>query len=209
MTLAFIISTVIAGILFFLWLSGRDRLEEAENKVAQLSIRIDDIRNGDASNIGRRRQTTLTPVLICDVIRNNGFIPLQSEDKEWIPFKWQGEVYFISTSSLPYIQFYKGFSYKDGNDIELLKKSAEMTMEEIRFGRITFSEEVDVMAFRIFTVEKSVEHFTDSFMDYMKMLENMISCHRQFYHQFIQEEKITRSNDGKVPDPDKKHKIVS
>lgn len=197
MTLAFIIAAVIAGILFFLWISERDKLKENEGKLHQLT------------SSGYAHQTLLTPELMQDVVRRNGFIPLQSEDKEWIPFKWQGEVYFISTNSLPCIQFYKGFSYKDDNDIELLKKSAEMTMEELWYGRITFSEEEDVMAFRTFAVEKSVEHFTDSFMDYMKMLENMISCHRHFYQQLVQEENTIRLNESKLPNLDKKHGTVS
>ena len=93
------------------------------------------------------------PELVNDVIRNNGFIPLPSNDSEWIPFKWQGEVFFVSTNSLPGIQFYKGFSYKDDDNQDILKKAAEMTMDELWYGRITFSEEDDVMAFRVFALE--------------------------------------------------------
>ena len=89
MTLAFIIAAVIAGILFFLWISERDKLKENEGKLYQLA------------SSGYAHQTLLTPELMQEVVHRNGFIPLQSEDKEWIPFKWQGEVYFISTNSLP------------------------------------------------------------------------------------------------------------
>lgn len=208
MILAFIISTVIAGILFFLWLSGRDRLEEAENKVAQLSIRIDDIRNREASNIGRRTQTPLTPELIRDVIRSNGFIPLPSDDPEWIPFKWQGEVYFVSSNSLPGIQFYKGFSYKDGEHQDLLKKAAEMAKDEIWYGHINFTED-EVMSFRIFAIEKSLEHFTESFMDYMRMLENLIDCHRHFYQQMLNERETFKLNEQKIIEFNKKQETVS
>ena len=208
MTLAFIISTVIAGILFFLWLSGRDRLEEAENKVAQLSIRIDDIRNREASNTGRRTQTPLTPELIRDVIRSNGFIPLPSDDPEWIPFKWQGEVYFVSSNSLPGIQFYKGFSYKEDQHQNLLKRAAERAIEEIWYGYINFTED-DVMSFRIFAIEKSLEHFTDSFMDYMRMLENLIDCHRHFYQQMLNERETFKLNEQKIIEFKKKQETVS
>ena len=45
MTLAFIISAVIAGILFLLWASGREKLIESEGKIAQLKNRIEELAN--------------------------------------------------------------------------------------------------------------------------------------------------------------------
>ncbi|MBQ7812072.1 MAG: hypothetical protein IJZ70_06665 [Bacteroidales bacterium] len=186
MTLAFIIAAVIAGILFLLWESGREKLIESEGKISQLKNRIDELAN-DPSRAVYGRQTLLTPELMHDVVRNNGFYPFQKE--EWISFKWQGEQYFISANTLPGIQFYKGFSYGSDTDLELLKKSAEEAMEETWYGRITFSEEYSTIAFRVFAVEKSVEHFTDSFMDYMKMLDHLIECHRYFYQKNVDEKK--------------------
>ena len=208
MTLAFIVAAVIAGILLFLWLSGRDQLNESESKIRQLNSQVE-AAQVRALNSVCTTQTRLTPELVNDVIRNNGFIPLPSNDSKWIPFKWQGEVFFISTNSLPGIQFYKGFSFKDDDNQDILKKAAEMTMNELWYGRITFSEEDDVMAFRVFTVEKSVEHFTETFMDYMRMLENMLDCHRHFYQQMLNEKETFRTNEGQRPEPYKKHGVVS
>ena len=45
MTLAFIISAVIAGILFLLWASGREKLIESDGKIAQLKNRIEELAN--------------------------------------------------------------------------------------------------------------------------------------------------------------------
>lgn len=208
MTLAFIVASVIAGILFFLWLSGRDRLNESEAKIRQLTSQVETKQVRTMSTVSTS-QTRLTPELVNDVIRNNGFIPLPSNDSEWIPFKWQGEVFFVSTNSLPGIQFYKGFSYKDDDNQDILKKAAEMTMDELWYGRITFSEEDDVMAFRVFAVEKGVEHFTETFMDYMKILENMVDCHRHFYQQLLHEKETFRMNEGRLSEPNKKHTAVS
>lgn len=208
MTLAFIVVTAIAGILFFRWLSVRDRLNESEAKIRQLTSQVEAPQVGALSSV-TTPQTRLTPELVNDVIRNNGFIPLPSNDSKWIPFKWQGEIFFISTNSLPGIQFYKGFSYKDDNNPDILKKSAEMTMNELLYGRITFSEEDDVMAFRVLAVEKSVEHFTETFMDYMKLLENMVDCHRYFYQQLLHEKEKTRISEGQLSELDKKRGAVS
>ena len=208
MTLAFIVVTVIAGILFFRWLSVRDRLNESEAKIRQLTSQVEAPQVGVLSSVSTP-QTRLTPELVNDVIRNNGFMPLPSNDGEWIPFKWQGEIFFISTNSLPGIQFYKGFSYKDDDNPDILKKSAEKTMNELLYGRITFSEEDDVMAFRVLAVEKSVEHFTETFMDYMRMLENMVDCHRYFYQQLLHEKEKTRVSEGLLSELDKKRGAVS
>ena len=99
MTLAFIIAAVIAGILFFLWESGRDKLIDADGKISQLKNRIEELAN-DPSKAAYVKQTPLTIENQCDVVRNNGFIPLQNEE-DWIGFKWQGEQYFISGNTLP------------------------------------------------------------------------------------------------------------
>ena len=206
MTVAFIISAVIAGIMFLLWASGREKLIESDGKIAQLKNRIEELAN-DPSKAAYVKQTPLTIENQCDVVRNNGFIPLQNED-EWVGFMWQGEKYFISSNTLPGVQFYKGFSYNN-DDLELLKKAADMAMEETWFGRVTFSEEDNAIAFRVFAVEKTVEHFTDSFMDYMKMLNHLIECHRYFYQKLEEEKKTLNLNQTKIEAPHKDIKILS
>ena len=206
MTLAFIIAAVIAGILFFLWESGRDKLIDAEGRMTQLKNRIEELAN-DPSKAAYVKQTPLTIENQCDVVRNNGFIPLQNEE-DWIGFKWQGEQYFISGNTLPGVQFYKGFSYNN-DDLELLKKAADMAMEETWFGRITFSEEDNTIAFRVFAVEKSVEHFTDTFMDYMKMLNHLVECHRYFYQKLEEENKTVALKEPQIESPRRENKVLS
>ncbi len=206
MTLAFIIAAVIAGILFFLWESGRDKLIDADGKISQLKNRIEELAN-DPSKAAYVKQTPLTIENQCDVVKNNGFIPLQNEE-DWIGFKWQGEQYFISGNTLPGVQFYKGFSYTN-DDIELLKKAADMAMEETWFGRITFSEEDNTIAFRVFAVEKSVEHFTDTFMDYMKMLNHLVECHRYFYQKLEEENKTVALKEPQIESPRRENKVLS
>ena len=163
MTLAFIIAAVLAGIFFLLWESGREKLIEADGNIAQLKNKIEELAN-DPSRAVYGRQTKLTPELIGDIVRNNGFFPIKKE-ADWVGFKLQGEQYFISNDTLPGVQFYKGFLYEDDSSLDLLKEAAAMAMEEIRYGHIALSEEDKTISFRVFAVEKSVEHFTDSFMD--------------------------------------------
>lgn len=207
MIFAFIVAAVVAGVLFVLWEAGREKLIESDGKIMQLKNRIDELMS-DPSRALCGRQTPLISELIEDVIRKNGFIPSQKEE-EWISFKWQGEQYFISTHNLPGVQFYKGFSYGSDMELQLLKKAAELAMEETWFGRITFSEGDNAIAFRVFGVERSAEHFTDSFMDYMKMLNNLVDCHRYFYQKLIEENKTYNLQSSQIIAPEKDNKILS
>lgn len=208
MTLAFIIAAVIAGILFLLWESGREKLIDADGKIAQLKNKIEEL-NSEQYRKTPEMQTQLTKENLSDVVRNNGFIPSQNEE-EWIGFKWQGEQYFISSNTLPGIQFYKGFSYSESDlNLDLLKKAADMAMETTWYGRITLSEEDSTIGFRVFAVEKSVEHFNDSFMDYIKMLNHLIECHWYFYQKLEEENKTVNLSQTQIDTYHKEIKILS
>ena len=207
MTLAFIIAAVLAGIFFLLWESGREKLIEADGNIAQLKNKIEELAN-DPSRSVYGKQTKLTPELIGDVVRNNGFFPTKNE-ADWVGFKWQGEQYFISTDTLPGVQFYKGYSYGDDSSLDLLKEAATRAMEETWYGHIAFSEEEKTISFRVFAIEKSVEHFTDSFMDYMNMLNHLIECHRYFYQKLEEEKKTVNLSQTQIDAPRKDIKILS
>ena len=207
MTLAFIIAAVLAGIFFLLWEGGREKLIEADGNIAQLKNKIEELAN-DPSRAVYGRQTKLTPELIGDVIRNNGFFPIKSE-ADWVGFKWQGEQFFISCDTLPGVQFYKGFSYGDDSNLTLLKEAAVKAMEETWYGHIAFSEGEKTISFRVFAIEKSVEHFTDSFMDYMNMLNHLIECHRYFYQKLDEENKNVALKEPQIESPRRENKVLS
>ena len=95
MTLAFIITAVVAGIMFFLWISARESLTEAEGKILQLDKHIQELQV-NSERIIAPRQTKLTMELIHDVVRDNGFVPHQYEE-DWVTFKRQGEEYFVGS----------------------------------------------------------------------------------------------------------------
>ena len=206
MTIAFIIAAIVAGVLFFLYVDRREKVQESCSTIQDLKKQLQTIRNEDASST-IREQTVLTRELVSDVIRRNGFFPLK-DDGEWIQFKSQGELYFISTAAIPGVQFYRGFTYSN-EDLPLLKKAAEQAMEENWVGRITFNEEDNTISFRVFGIEHSIEHFTDSFIDYMKMLNSLVDCHRYFYQKLIEENKTYNLPNHQIEAPAKENKILS
>lgn len=193
MTIAFIISAVIAGILFFLWISQKEELEKAEVQIKHLNGSLQEKLKHDTSRDDFRWQTVLKQDMIDDIIRDNGFIPHHGED-DWIYFKKLGEIYVLSAHSLPHVQFYKGFDCDDC-DVELLKQAAQIAMNEIWIGRITFSEEDTKVAYRVFGVEKSQAHFSQSFMVYMGMIDDLVACHRYYYEKLLDEKKTINIDD--------------
>ena len=196
MTIAFIISAVIAGILFFLWISQKEELEKAEVQIKHLNGSLQEKMKHDTSRDDFRWRTVLKQYMIDDIIRDNGFIPHHGED-DWIYFKKLGETYVLSAHSLPHVQFYKGFDCDD-YDIELLKQAAQIAMNEIWIGRITFSEEDTKVAYRVFGVEKSQAHFSQSFMVYMGMLDDLVACHRYYYEKLLEEKKAIKIDDQHI-----------
>lgn len=207
MTLAFIIATILVGVFFFLWETRREELIDANGQIAQLKSKIEELHN--EQSIVRVMQTQLTKENISDVVRNNGFIPLQKEE-DWIGFKSQGEQYFISVNTLPGVQLYKGFSYNESDlNPDLLKKAADMAMDATWYGRITLSEDDSTIGFRVFAVEKSLEHFTDSLMDYMRMLNHLIESHWYFYQKLEEEKKAVNLNQTQIETYHKESKILS
>lgn len=193
MTLAFIISAVIAGVLFFLWINQKEELEKAEVQITHLNGRIQEELMRDSSKDDFRWQTILKQDQVDDVLKDNGFIPHRGDDG-WIYFKKQGEIYVLSAHTLPHVQFYIGYDC-DSCDIDLFKQAAQLAMNETWIGRITFSEDETKVSYRVFGVEKSQAHFCLSFMDYMNMLDELVACHRYYYNKLLEEKATLRIED--------------
>lgn len=180
MTIAFIIAAVVSGILFMLWHNTKENLIEQKSKQPSTSV-----------------QTSLTAEQINDVIKYNGYIPLEMQGDS-ASFKQQGETFFITRDSIPFIQVYKILLLGDDFDKKSMKKATEMAIEELMYGRITFSDDMKSIEFRVFGVEKTVEHFNSSLENYMWMIDNLINCHKSFYYKLMEEKSHVQIEDSPV-----------
>lgn len=196
MTIAFIISAVIAGILFFLLISKRDELKKAEDQTERLNSRLQEMMKESNATKDFRLQAILEDNMIDDIIRDNGFVPHRGDDG-WIYFKKQGETYLISPHTLPHVQFYKEYDL-DNCDVDALKEAAQIAMNDAWVGRISISEDGRKLVYRMFGVERTQAHFYLSFMDYMNMLDDLIACHRYYYHKLLEEKQTLRVEDLEV-----------
>lgn len=208
MTLAFVITAVVAGIMLFLWISARESLTEAEGKILQLDKYIHELQV-NSERIIAPSQTKLTMELIHDVVKDNGFVPHQYEE-DWVTFKRQGEEYFVGFNR-PYIQFYRGFKFDLESDVEVLRRSAMMAMLEPGIGRIDVSDH-KTLNYRVFGIEKTVEHLSESFNEYMQMLDKLIESHLYFFNILMEEKRSMQpdSEPAETPDmPNTIHDIFS
>lgn len=199
MTTAFVLIAACAAIVFFiLWLNERNERKSLSGVVNQTS-------SHDVT------KTYLTPDNVKEVIRNNGFIPLPYEGNDWIPFKWQGEVYFVSSDTLPGVQFFKNYTLDENDDIELYERAAQMTKDKIWPGYVNIEQSSDVrtLNFRVFAIEKTVEHFTETFMDYMHSLNEEVDCFRYFYNQLLEQKDRTGANKERSYNVSDKHGLLS
>lgn len=76
MTLAFIISALIAGILFFLWSSQKEELEKAEVQIKHLNGSLQEKLKHDTSRDDFRWQTVLKQDMIDDLVAGHSIITI-------------------------------------------------------------------------------------------------------------------------------------
>ena len=182
MTILFILAVTAALVFMNLYINQKDTLKAAQEELKTLkSERKESFKNG----------TPISMDLVKEAISFNGFVPVPT-DNNWFEFKVQGETYCVSANNFPYIQFYKGYGIDledSGTHLDLLKQAAQNAVLGCGIGRITFNEtpEDATIAFRIPAVENTYEHLCVSFMDYLRLLNNLVDHHKAEYDMLLQE----------------------
>lgn len=97
-----------------------------------------------------------------------------------------GEKCFIHYGELPYLQFLKGFFIdQDGPDLQydLAEVAIDKTNLAVLNGRVAFHESPagKSINFRVLAVEMTYEHLCASFMEYVRMLDDLIVRHKAEY----------------------------
>lgn len=97
-----------------------------------------------------------------------------------------GEKCFIHYRELPYLQFLKGFFIdQDGPDLQydLAEVAIDKTNLAVLNGRVAFHESPagKSINFRVLAVEMTYEHLCASFMEYVRMLDDLIVRYKAEY----------------------------
>ena len=133
MVIALILSVSVAIIFAGLFFDERGTVKEYsdENKSQRAEIsRLRDtaqVTPGEAlvarPPVDDRDIWNLTPDLVADVVKFNGYVPDKKEDAVF--FMVQGEHYCVTTDMLPCVAIIKRFNIsEDGYDIELIREAA-------------------------------------------------------------------------------------
>ncbi len=126
----------------------------------------------------------LTPDLVADVVRFNGYIPDKKEDAVF--FMVQGERYFVPTDMLPCVAIMKRFDISEGDyDIALMREAARKTTESRFMGKSCVSEDRKTLIFFTASLEPKYGHFRDVFNDMVSVVNDMENLFGETYNKLL------------------------
>ncbi len=126
----------------------------------------------------------LTPDLVADVVRYNGYVPDKKEDAVF--FMVQGERYFVPTDMLPCVAIMKRFDISEGDyDIALMQEAARKTTESRFMGKSCVSEDRKTLIFFTASLEPKYGHFRDVFNDMVSVVNDMENLLGETYNKLL------------------------
>lgn len=156
-------------------------------------------------------QEKLTPALVAEAIRFNGFVPDSRENN--VLFRAQGSKYLVRTNRLPYLTVIKSFNLDTSEyDMELFRAAAEKVAHNMFMLRLVVDEKESYFCFEIDAYEQSYGHFRDSLTAYLDGIEEAQRAHQNIYHKLLDDKRemermqskaemvpaLTKSSENKV-----------
>ena len=187
------IAVAVCALVFYkhLW----DTTKEGRAELARLSI----------------LQEELTPHMIAEAVRANGFVPETRE--RHVLFMAQGERYQIRTDRLPYLTVIKSYHLKtEDYDMDLFRAAAEKVSNNMFLMRLVVDEKDSFFSFEIDAYEQFYGHFKDSLTTYLNGIEEAKRSHLKLYRKLLDDKKemerlqekaevlpaLTKTNENKV-----------
>lgn len=130
----------------------------------------------------------LTPDLIADVVKFNGYAPDKKEDAVF--FMIQGEHYCVTADMLPCVAIMKRYNIsEDGYDIELMREAASKVTEIRWMGKCGLSEDGKMLTFFIASIEPKYGHFRDVFNDMVSVVNDMQNLFGETYNKLLNDKR--------------------
>ena len=209
MVIALILSVSVAIIFAGLFFDERGTVKEYsdENKSQRAEIsRLRDtaqVTPGEAlvarPTVDDQDLWNLTPDLVADVVKYNGYVPDKKEDAVF--FMVQGERYVVPTDRLPYLLVMKRFSIdKEKYDIVLLRQAAATTTDARLIGKVSLSDDGGVLCFFVSAIEPKYGHFRDVFNEYVSIINDLENMFGETYNQMVRDkEDIAKFEANGIP----------
>ena len=207
-----IITVTVAIIFIALFLDERGTVKEYrdENKSQRTEItRLSEVARKASSEPGEalvskplvddQDNWALTPDLVADVVKFNGYVPDKKEDAVF--FMVQGERYVVPTDRLPYLLVMKRFSIdKEKYDIVLLRQAAAKTTDARLIGKVSVSDDGGVLCFFVSAIEPKYGHFRDVLNEYVSIINDLETCLGETYNQMLSDkEDISKLEANGIP----------
>ena len=196
MITALIITVTVAIIFIALFLDERGTVKEYRNEVKSQRVEINRLRDSAQTKSGEALVSRppvdnqdlwdLTPDLVADVVKFNGYVPDKKEDAVF--FMVQGERYYVPTDMLPCVAIMKRFSISEGNyDIALMREAARKTTESKFMGKAGVSEDGKSLIFFTASIEPKYGHFRDVFNDSVSVVNDIENLFGETYNQMLRD----------------------
>ena len=212
MITAFIITLTVAIIFIALYLDERGTVKEYrdENKSHRAEItRLSEVARKASSEPGEalvsrppvddQDNWALTPDLVADVVKFNGYVPDKKEDAVF--FMVQGERYVVPTDRLPYLLVMKRFNIdKEKYDIGLLRQATATVTDAKLIGKVSLSDDGWILCFFVSAIETKYGHFRDVFNEYVSIINDLETCLGETYNQMLSDkEDISKLEANGIP----------
>lgn len=204
-----IITVTVAIIFIALYLDERGTVKEYRNEVKSQRVEINRLRDSAQTKSGEALVSRppvddqdlwdLTPDLVADVVKFNGYVPDKKEDAVF--FMVQGERYYVPTDMLPCVAIMKRFSISEGNyDIALMREAARKTTESKFMGKAGVSEDGKSLIFFTASIEPKYGHFRDVFNDSVSVVNDIENLFGETYNQMLSDkEDISKLEANGIP----------
>lgn len=140
----------------------------------------------------------LTPELISEAVRANGYVPNTTEHS--VDFKIQGETYVVLTGRLPVLTLYKGYALdKADYDMDLLRQACHRLSDEMIMVKAFVSDDEDGINFQVTTLEHCFGNFCASLGRSIDIINEAVDRNRAIYHE-MEEARDRRASAGSLPE---------
>ena len=210
MITALIITVTVAIIFIALFIDERGSTHEYREEIKSQKERIRSLEETAYTPVVSSSTVTqgrvddqdlwdLTPDLVADVVKYNGYVPDKKEDAVF--FMVQGERYVVPTDRLPYLLVMKRFSIdKEKYDIVLLRQAAAKTTDARLIGKVSVSDDGGVLCFFVSAIEPKYGHFRDVFNEYVSIINDLENMFGETYNQMVNDrEEISKLEANGIP----------
>ena len=204
-----IITVTVAIIFIALYLDERGTVKEYRDENKSQRVEINRLRDTAQATPGEALVSRppvddqdlwdLTPDLVADVVKFNGYVPDKKEDAVF--FMVQGDHYYVPTDMLPSVAIMKRFNISEGNyDIALMREAARKATESRFMGKAGVSEDGKSLIFFTASIEPKYGHFRDVFNDSVSVVNDIENLFGETYNQMLRDkEDIARLEANGIP----------